>query len=300
MRGTRWKPEEILLIEKLWGKKTIKHIAEKLDRTEYAVIQKANKLGLQQYVLNDKGEMNKKGAKWLEKDLEYLRKFWGEKSVDELSKKLKRSAESIISMANICGMGGYFTAQDYIPVSRLGKILYSDKFSWDNSFLRILQKNGCPLKELERKRKILCVSVSEFWKWAAKHKKLLNFAHAKLEEIGYYPQWAEEKQKVDYRCRYKSWSKKEVEQLKAYVQWYPINEISERMNRSRETIYYKCKKLGLQYIKNKRICRKWTDDDVKIMVDLHKQGYNCAYIASKLKRSDGAVRDKLKRFLGQA
>lgn len=238
---------------------------------------------------------------WSKEELDYLEDKWGDTSIPGIAAKLNRTVDAITLKANRIGLGRHLHSGEYITLCQLASAL---GISY-TSILTIWIPKGFPYgtkKPISKKFKI--TYIKDFWKWAEKNKKFLDFSKMEVNTLGPEPEWVAEKRKADTAAtRYKKtpWTSGEEALLKSLLNSYKYSyrDISQRLGRTEGAIKKRMTDLGLMQRPIKADNHTlWTDKEVALIVDLNSKGYTPEIISEKLGgfRSSLAVRGKLERM----
>ena len=174
--------------------------------------------------------------RWTKQEDEYLLKYYGSKSLENISRRLQRSIPALESRLNRLGVYGVRAYTGSITVYELASFLQIDV----HTIYKWIQKKKLPHKITRAKtRKFVGIEVSAFWKWAEQNKKLLNFSKIPTNTLLPEPDWVRKQRKYDYynRPKYekKQWNEEEDARL-----WYMFyeegrtqQEIGQLIGRSR-------------------------------------------------------------------
>lgn len=244
---------------------------------------------------------------WTEEEELFLQNNWGAKSINNISKKLSRSYNSVANKANKLGLQSPTLHYDGITIAQLSKALgvyFEISRMWINKYNLPAKK-----KVFSKKLKVEVITYKDFWEWAEQHKHLINFAHLEPYILGIEPEWVKEKREIDkgkFMIK-KPWTKKEVNRLinlvNSYKYTYP--EIAELLKRPEASIQNKLVDLNIKarpLSLNKHI--KYTDEEVVLMIRLLDKGYSFEAIANVLNegkpsdchKSVFGIKGKLKRM----
>lgn len=94
----KWTEKEIEYVKKWYCKKPTAEIAKHLDRTEVSIRHKADRLGM-----SDKANCIR-GEQWTDKELKYLKLWYGKKTVQEIASSLQRTQHSVQAKAQRLGI----------------------------------------------------------------------------------------------------------------------------------------------------------------------------------------------------
>jgi hypothetical protein len=240
---------------------------------------------------------------WTVEELDYLESKWSEISIPSIAKNLERTVNAIKMKAFKLGLGRHLHAGEEITfmqlVTALGKRNnYSYcKQSWT--------KQGCPVRYKKSIRKrFMMINIDAFWKWAEKHKNMLDFSNFETNALGKEPAWALVKRRADIAAKkYKStpWTQTEDEYLISLLNSYKYGyrEISIKLCRTEGAIKRRILDLGLK----QRPVRAdnhtpWKNSEIKTVMDMVKAGYMPQVIAEDVNRSALAIRGLLERTFG--
>lgn len=241
------------------------------------------------------------GRLWTDEEITYLEESWGSVSITTMAKKLNRSEGAIIYKSKYLKLGGFIDAGELISLNKLLAALgQGNSLSW------VRQKyinNGLPvISKCVSKRRVLKVSIDEFWKWAEKNKSLLNFARFEKGVLGVEPDWVEEKRRADCSNPSKHnsnrpWSNSDdillISKLKSYR--YTYKDLAVEFNRTEAAIKRRIYDLNIPYRPiplDKTI--KWSKDETNKMIELYKKGYDTYAIAKTLDKSHLTISDRLR------
>lgn len=238
---------------------------------------------------------------WSKEELDYLEDKWGVISIPCLAAKFGRTVDAVTLKANRIGLGSHLHGGECITLNQLSIAL---GISY-NSIQDVWIPKGFPYsfkKPMTRKFKV--TYLKDFWKWAEKNKKLLDFSKVEVNTLGKEPEWVTEKRKADIAAaRYKKtpWTTKEEALLKSLLNSYKFSyyDISQRLGRTEGAVKQRMADLGLMQRPIKADNHiPWTDKEIKLLVDLNSKGYRPEAISEKLGgfRSSLAVRGKLERM----
>lgn len=154
--------------------------------------------------------------RWTKKEDEYLVKWYGVKSLDQISRRLQRSIQALESRLYRLGIHGVRAHLGNVTVYELAECLQVDVhtiYNW-------IQKRELPYNILRANtRTFLGSDVAAFWKWAQQNKELINFSKVSLNTLIPEPDWVKEQRKYDYFNRPKYENKKWTEEEDARL-WY--------------------------------------------------------------------------------
>ncbi|AWP30748.1 hypothetical protein [Paenibacillus sp. Cedars] len=242
-----------------------------------------------------------KAPSWTKEEADYLQEQWGVTSIKGISMRLGRSVDAVKLKAQRIGLSDARMNFDGITVCQLGKALgreYSTMKNWINRY-------GMPAKKklFAQSARVLVIAYSDFWKWAEKHKELLNLAKMEPGTIGPEPEWAKVKRKADQLRSQKTWQSvdwtpaedQRLAQILKTEITYP--ELARMFNRSESSIKRRIHDLNLKMrpVRLNNII-KYTPDEVQTLLQMAQEGYSYETIGSTLGKSALGVRGKLERM----
>lgn len=241
-----------------------------------------------------------KRKKWTQEELDFLEEKWGVLSKNLIAKKLNRSLNSVIVKAVRLGLGRYINARDEITLNLLINTLgYKNSYSWVS---KKFENHNIPIKKMKIiDKSVKMVNINEFWKWAEKNKKILNFADFEEGALGKEPLWVKEKRNIDKNSlnkinRNRLWTKYEEQLLISKVKSmrYTYEELSKEFNRTEGAIKSRLNKLQTPYRpleRDRHII--WTEEENNTLLQMYKEGYGANQIARKINKSEFSVKERV-------
>jgi predicted DNA-binding protein YlxM (UPF0122 family) len=162
-----------------------------------------------------------------------------------------------------------------------------------------LKAHGLPIVNKNyRNRVIKMVNIDDFWRWAEKNKKSINWSRVEENVLGKEPAWVAERRKIDFYQysldKKRSWTATEENYLRTLIDaGKSLSYIAEKLNRTASAIRRRCWDLYLQCPSTNEKHRRWTDDEVNTVDLMIMKGYNLATIAKTLNRSEASLYGKL-------
>lgn len=233
-----------------------------------------------------------------------LREGWGKSrgGIPALAKSMGRSVNAIRTKAVRLGLGPWMERDEYLTYNKLHFIVTGNRSSNDYYKKRWLQFGFPATYRRLINQKILCVRIEDFWEWAEKHQKNLDFYRFEENALGAEPAWAKEKRERDRqnhrlihpkRC---AWSEDEDIRLRYLIEHGATYADLER-ELSRSTYAIRRRIYDLYLPKPKRGKEiPWTDDDQRRLVRMIDQGYTVDVCARELGRSANSVRARVERI----
>ncbi|MGN4944609.1 hypothetical protein [Bacillus cereus group sp. MYBK104-1] len=237
---------------------------------------------------------------WTNKEIAYLEQYWGIYSIKHMAKKFGRSVDAVKLKAQRIGLGDARLHFEGITILQLSEVIgvdYNCVKSWGKRF-------GFPikLKLFSTEQKVKVVYYQDLWKWLKTHKHVVDFSRIEPGIFGPEPDWMKEKRNADLvakKKRGKPWSEDDDLLLKslvnAYCYTYP--EIAARLQRTEGSVKRRLMELQIK-ARPVRIGNhtKYTQEEVKKIVDLYDRGYSIDVIAERLGKSALGVRGKMERM----
>ena len=238
---------------------------------------------------------------WTQAERDQLSEEWGMYSVGTLAKRLNRSENGIIVMAQRLNLGAHIRSSDLISLNQLFKALGTPH---DYSYRRDkLEELG--LKVHRRKVKnnsFRMVDIGEFWVFAEKNRHLFDFSRMEENALGAEPDWVKAKRSEDFKRRRSVkphnaiWTAAEDRELERLLRMYRYTwpEIAERLHRSEGAIQRRVNDLGLKErpIKADNHVR-WTDEELNTVSEMIKAGSNYENISRVIGKSAKAIRSRV-------
>lgn len=240
--------------------------------------------------------------KWEQEEIDYLEDNWGAVSITGIAKKLDRSIHSIKCKAYKLGLRRHIHSGEYMTYNQLLVAL-----GMGETYVRVkFENNGIPIKykkSLNKRYKI--IYINDFWKWAEKHKNLLNFKDFQDGALGWpEPSWVSTKRQSDKskakQIKKTPWTEGEDKQLQWLINQYKYgySDIARLMGRTEGAIKRRLCDLN---IKGRPIKaenhRPWKEWETNLLIDMFNKGYTHEDISERLdNRSVCAVRGKLERL----
>ena len=241
-----------------------------------------------------------RGRNWSIEDDEHLIEKWGNVSVKNIAKKLKRSVKAVKIRAFRLGLGEFHSAGDLLLVKDLIEAL---GYSYVEQNVNKFKENGCPIRYIKYdKKRYRKISIDEFWKWCEKNKDVVNFAFFEKNMLGKEPSWVDVKRKIDkanYTNRKVLWTKDQERLLvaKARTGKYTLDQLSLEFNRTEQAVRRKLFDLGEPILYKARSKNRYTPEEEQIILDMREKGFDFTIIARKLNRSETGIKDKYNRLV---
>ena len=245
-----------------------------------------------------------KARNWTKEEIEYLQDNYGQLSYGTLAKNLNRSSNAINVMARRLELGAFLECGDYVTWNQLLIALGYGNSGYNYKMISWAKNRDFPVHyKRVNKNRFKVVYLDEFWEWAEKNQDLLDFSRFEENDLGAEPDWVKRKRKLDFKksMKYKQtpWTKQEDEKLRRLVSQhrYTYDDISKKLGRTCGAVQRRLCDLG---IKDRPIKadnhNPWGEDDLQLLGELIKHGYNYDLIAEEIGRSSKAIRGLVYRY----
>lgn len=236
---------------------------------------------------------------WSEKEVEYLEKFWGNRSIQGIANKLGRSFAAVQCKSKGMGLGSSRLGGDGISMAQFSMAIGVDSKTIKE---RWIDQYGLKTKKIKLKQRTLRkIRLEDFWPWAEKNKLIVNFARFEPGALGKEPDWVAEKRKADQldpsRVNWnRKWTKDEDRMLVAHTKSckYTYQDLAKAFNRTEKSILRRLEKLGSPYRPNYQDnLIKWTQEEINSMHELRSKGYSSAAISSVIGKSQCSISNRM-------
>ena len=234
---------------------------------------------------------------WTEEEEQYLTDHYGSVSIKTIAKNLDRTEDSIIVRKARLGLGRFLDSGDYISYSQLLMALYGSESS-GNAYRHNKSWDGFPIRTKRvYNNSFKVVYLEDFWEWAEKNKRKIDFSKMPENILGAEPEWVKKKRKIDFACRFKTtpWTKAEDAKLERMLMQhkYTYTDLSAELQRSEGAIRRRIWDLALDIKPVRAVNRKWTPEETAILVFMHDEGWSLEKIGAKLGRTGQSCRGKI-------
>ena len=295
--SNRWTEEEESLLIELSSKYYIKEIAERLNRSEGAIVSKAHKMGIELITLK---------REFTEKELKYIKKNWGVVPITDMARKLGVSRIMIDNQAK------------KMNLPKLG----------NNPYKKWTKKKIDKLKVLAEEMTI--TELANYFKTT--NEAIITVAHKNnIKLINNRIHWTEEDNNIlrEYASMYSLqeisekmnrssssirvqarrfninilsneeyqnsiWTEENTKELRKLVEEGKyLLEITKIMNKKDLTIIKKAKELGLTIKRENQ--RKWTKEEQEELIELSKTK-KISELVKILDRTSSSIKDQARRL----
>lgn len=293
--SNRWTEEEEQILIELAPKYYIREIAKLLNRSEGAVITKANKMGIEYITLSRKFSLE---------EIEYIKTNWGTIPVTEMARTLKVSRIMIQRQADIIGMPKLgnnpyrkWTDDEVEKLRKLGKkktiTELAKYFKTTNEAIQTVASRNCVdlIDEKVHWTDYDNLLLQEY----AKTMDLLEIAN-KMNKSTSAVRLQAFRQGITIMQNKKHkdsiWTDENTEQLKELVsQEKSILEIAKIMNKKDQTLLKKAREMGISIKREEN--REWTKEDIKNLIILSRTK-KMSELVSELGRTSSSINQKAK------
>jgi transposase len=188
-----------------------------------------------------------RGKDYSQKEIKYIEKYWGIKSIKEIAFGLNRSRESIKQKAKRLKLGGILNADEYLSANQIGQMLGKQA----NTVMRWVKNKG-----LKGKYKIMAqgkekgvwrIKLDDLMKWLKNNQKWYDARKIIPYSLGTEPKWLREKRASDrkqWKRKFERWTRREEELLyNMHINGKPYKELMKIFDRSYDSIEKKLKRI---------------------------------------------------------
>ena len=227
---------------------------------------------------------------WTEKEIDYLARWVGLRTVKHMARYLKRSEGSIQNKINRLGL----TSKDSSEL--LTTTDFCEALNVPRATVEYWHRNlDFPSKKIGKYRMIDPV---EFWRWAEVNKRRVNWSKVPHRAFGVEPDWVNELRTMPLRQfnHSKPWTDGEIAELKWLVSRYShtLSEMAVRLNRSEGAIRRKLYDLKIphrpMYVNKKR---KYSDEEIQLAVKMRAEGRSIQEISEAINGSAHYLADRV-------
>lgn len=284
------------LLEEMYVNQNLKQreIAERFNIDQKKIGNILKKYNIYKYKNTEKAKNNKKA--WTKEELKILVDNFGKLDFEQIGKKIGRTAKAVQNKKNRLGLGDTLKYTEYITAKDLGNALgvaSTTVRTW------IIKKGlVATYKATAFNQKFYRIKVSNFWSWARKNPKYMRWELYERGSLGKEPSWLDaeiKKYNAKEKVNRKLWSKTDLCYLTSYYKnGMSLDEISKKLNRTKDATYKKLKMLGIFCKKNFNV--PWRDEETEILKKMRSQGKTLNEIAEELGRSMSVVSAKCQLY----
>lgn len=243
------------------------------------------------------------GRYWTFEEEEYLKEYWGKKSILTIMKKLNRSESALYTKTYKMGLGPFTENLADVTLGELAGALNKSV----NCVLNYINLYGLPYETIQSSsiKRIKYVNLDKWWKWLEENHDKVDFTLFERFSLGLEPEWVERQRAADQydkykKNRYKEWTSYEIAILKKMLSEfkYTTEEIARELERSPTAVLAKIKKLDILLRPIIKETKKpyWTAAELDLLECLCKENKSLKEMSQALNRSQSAVRAKINRL----
>lgn len=293
--SNRWTDEEEQILIELAPKCYIREIAKVLNRSERAVISKANKMGIEYITLN---------RKFSDEEIEYIKINWGIIPVTEMARTLKVSRIMIQRQADVIGMqklgNNPYRKWTDDEVEKLRKLAKKKTIT---ELAKYFKTTNEAIQTIASRNRVNL--IDEKVHWTDKDNLLLQ-EYAKTMDLS---EIADKMNRTTSAIRLQAsrqgitilqnkkhkdsiWTDENISQLKELAsQGKSVLEIAKIMNKKDQTLLKKAREMGIKLKKDE--IKEWTKEDVQNLILLSKTK-KMSELVSELGRTSSSIKQKAK------
>lgn len=176
-----WTEDEEFYLTAHYGKVPAKKLAEKLNRTHFAILRKAVNIGI--------ATQHNQRRRWTKKETKFLEAHYESKGVHYVAKNLNRTLNSVKRKSHTLGLNSY--CNDAISLKTLIHC-----FNTNDHIAKKWIANGLKHRRINRGQiKGYRIFADDFWKWAKDHKDQIPWYKYQKGSLLPEPEWLKEELK---------------------------------------------------------------------------------------------------------
>lgn len=192
---------------------------------------------------------------WTVEEDNYLKEYYGLKSLVQIANKLKRSVSSVERRVERLGLGSSKEYAGFITAHHLAKCLNIDSHAVLNWIKKYQLPHTRRISKLSRE--LIFIDIQEFWDWAYQNQDRIRFHLIPRNLLLPEPAWVEEariKSESKFSSRHqKYWTEEEdFLLLQLSKQGLTQKEIGNRLGRSRVAVQRRLSRLKKKYQSKER------------------------------------------------
>ena len=247
-----WDEFDKEMLALIWETDSISDIAKSLGRSSTAVHHMAKKLELPTH----KELEGKKYRRWTDEEKEYLCENWGEKDLNVIAKKLKRTIPAIKHMVRELELPSAQDASTYLTQREVARIMgvTNKKLAYWEQKRKIISFKSI---KLCGKMTYKVIQLDKLLDVLKQHQDIWDANKVELYAFGEEPLWLQEKRKSDatkvYGNNNESWTAAQDMQLHSlWRRKVPQKEMAEALEKTPRAIRHRICKLRKEWIKNEQ------------------------------------------------
>ena len=255
--SNNWTEEEIKKLKELSKKYHYGKIAEIMDKSKEAVYLKAKRLGIT--LIQDRRE-------WTKEEETLLTELWGNKPIEYIAKKLKRTVISLKVKAERMELGPMIENNSYfITVSDISEIFNVTRdrvtITWVKLGLNLTQI------KLTQNRTYYGVTLKDLLLFLETNQNEWDSRNLEKNILGIEPEWLKQKRErdiIENPLWYRKWTVLEVIRAGELLEeGKDYKEIASILNRTECAVAYMLRDAGHSY----KVKHYWTEEQLKFLKD---------------------------------
>lgn len=281
IRTDIWTKEDIETLIILAEDMHYEDIADIMGRTTNAIYLKARRLGIT--LIQDRRE-------WTKEEEDYLKEFWGLKSIEFIAKKLKRTINSLKVKAVRMKLGPMIMNNfDVISITGISELLGVTRDRITNRWYKLGLK--IKNKRLTNKKVYYVVKWENLMAFLEENQNEWDSRKLEYYMLGIEPEWLKEKRKRDLKENplwYRRWTEEDILEVELlFKKNKNYQEIAEVVERSEWAVANILRNMGYSY----RLPMFWKGSEFKYLRE-NFQNLTHAEMAQELGRTTKAVSAK--------
>ena len=284
-QSNSWTDEEVEKLKVLSEKLHYKEIAVIMQKTDNAIYLKARKLGIT--LIQDR-------RKWTSLEEEQLKELWGNKTLEYITRKLRRTTYSVIVKANRLKLGPMIrNNSELLTISDVMDILNVTRDRITITWVKL----GLELKlhPVSKHRAYYTITLEKLLEFLENNQNEWDSRKVEEYSLGCEPPWLIEKRKrdrIENPLWYRRWTTEEINQAIFLFRCKKnFQEIADELDRTPEAIAYLLRNQGYSY----RLPQFWNGNELKFLKDNY-DNMTSKEIANEIGRTPDAVQAKIEQL----
>lgn len=186
----RFTPEEDTYIRDNWKTSSDEDIAKVLGRSKEVICNRRHTLGL-------KHRESYRGPNWSERELEYIRSNWGEKTIPQIAKALGRTITSVKVKSQRMGLKGQKWYGEMMSARKVSELLGVDVHTVCDHWIPQYGLKGSRKRLGESKKTTTIIMFEDLLKWLEENQDRWDSRRVELYALGMEYDWLVKKRKAD-------------------------------------------------------------------------------------------------------
>ena len=140
--------------------------------------------------------MSRRNTIWTDEETQALKDWWGEKTPDQIARRLGRSTNAVINRAKLLHLGSYLEASEYLGMHQVTEIMGVDSHVPVRTWI---PKYKAPFVErrIRGNLKFKVIRLEDLMKWLKNNPEAWDSRKVKPYALGTEPEWLKEKRAAD-------------------------------------------------------------------------------------------------------